>query len=312
MPARLSARVLAAAACLLAAPSHAHAAGAAEGIARLNALRAANGIPAGITENATWSHGCRLHMRYRARNGDGSNPHDEEPGKPDYTPLGDQAANSAILGPPGPWPSDGRTPWEDAPLHLAQTLAPALLVTGYAPGCLWTGPGYLRGTTAPTLYSYPGDGTSIYPGQQAHEWPFTPGDFVGLPQGTVTGPHLFILGHGTGSARLTGASLTGPDGPVEIRTVDNHTRGPRGNPGRMLPPGTAIIIPVTPLAERSRYRASAGMTTDNGQRLNISFTFTTTAGSRSPTRSPAWPLPLVVAVGVAATLHLVARRARRS
>jgi hypothetical protein len=251
-------------------------------------------------------------MRYRARTGRGANPHDEQPGKPGYTPLGDEAANSAILGTPAPWAADGRTPWEDAPLHLAQMLAPALMVTGYAPGCLWTWPGYIRPPATPALYSYPGDGTSIYPNQRAREWPFTPGDFVGLPEGTVTGPHLFVLGHSTGPARLTAATVTGPNGPVEVRTVDNHTQSPRGDPGRLLPPGAAIIIPTGPLDEHTRYRATATMTTDSGQTLSIAFTFATTASRRSRPGAPGWPLPIAVAVGVSATLHIARRRSRRN
>ena len=67
----------------------------------------------------------------RSGNGRGPNPYDEIPGLPGYTALGDVAANHAVLGPHG-YRADGRNPWEPAPLHLAQMLAPALAYTGYA------------------------------------------------------------------------------------------------------------------------------------------------------------------------------------
>ena len=69
------------AACLL-APDAASATTAAEAIAHLNAQRAANGLPADVTENPEWSEGCRLHNVYSDANGWGANPHDEDPRLP--------------------------------------------------------------------------------------------------------------------------------------------------------------------------------------------------------------------------------------
>ena len=42
-------------------------------------------------------------------------------------------------------PSLGLEPdWETAPFHFAQLLAPKLSVSGAAPGCIYTWPGYRR------------------------------------------------------------------------------------------------------------------------------------------------------------------------
>lgn len=229
--------------------------GAAAAIASLNAQRAANGIPAGIEENTTWSHGCALHVRYAALNGPGPNPHDEDPALPGYTPLGQQAARSSVLG--GTFTPDGANPYEYAPLHLMQLLGPGLSVTGYAPGCMWTWPGYQR--PAPDLvqtYSYPGPGATIYPSMVAAEWPFVPGDFVGLTG--HTGPHLylFVFGRNVRTVRIDAAQLVGPTGAVGVRHVDNHTSGPRGDLGAYLPPG-GIVIPADPLRNDAVYHASA-------------------------------------------------------
>src|SRR3954468_6590470 len=61
-----------------------YAATASEAIASLNNQRTENGIPSGITENPAWCEGCRLHINYRALNGPGSDPHDEDPNLPGY------------------------------------------------------------------------------------------------------------------------------------------------------------------------------------------------------------------------------------
>jgi len=142
-----------------------------------------------------------------------------------------------------------------------QLLAPELSVSGSSPGCMITSGGYERTPPAePGLLTYPGNDTSfIYPTEQANEWPFTPAPFIGLKQGATTGPYLFVLGWGTSSGRLTSASLTGPDGAVQVRTVDNSTTGPLGDLGSYMPPG-GMVIPLkalspgsaTPLPPRSR------------------------------------------------------------
>jgi hypothetical protein len=225
---------------------------AANAIAALNAQRAANGIPAGITERAEWSNDCALHNEYQRENG-GVLTHQEDPAKPGYTDGGAFAGQNSVLSSSG-YGADGANPWEMAPIHLMQLLAPALGETGYDHGCMITIAGWTRPQPpVPQIFTYPGNGThTIYPSEVANEGPFVPGDFVGLPAGTTTGPHIFVLGFGTGKAHLTDASLTGPSGPVEIRTVDDFT----DTVGVYLPDG-GIIIPVQPLVSGATYTAHA-------------------------------------------------------
>src|SRR5262249_55243813 len=154
--------------------------------------------------------------------------HYEDPNAPGYTPEGAWAGRNSVLASGASW--DGDNPFENAPLHLDQLLGPRLSEMraddsgGWV--CATTWPGMTRSAPpGPVVYTYPGDGASSVPyTQTAHESPFVPGDFVGLPQGTTTGPHLYVLADGpSGStqAHITGASLSGPDGPVEVRWVDN-------------------------------------------------------------------------------------------
>jgi hypothetical protein len=274
---------------VLAPAGAAQAATAQEAIAQLNAQREANGIPGGITENADWSQGCVNHLEYLRRNpGEwNSNPHDEIAGHDGYTDSGRDAARSSVLASGGGFSQAGGNPWEYAPIHLMQLLAPALSVTGYAdsPGaCMSTFRGYGRpGPTPPVVYTYPGEGATIYPEMTAFESPFTPGEFVGIPSGATTGPYLYVLVHGAGNSdgRITAATLTGPDGPVEVRTVDNKTSTDKGNLGSYLPSG-GMVIPVNPLKGGSSYTATASFTTDGGASLEKSWSFRTSGQAPPP------------------------------
>jgi hypothetical protein len=274
---------------LLLPAAAARAATAQEAIAMLNAQREANGIPGGITENAEWSQGCANHLEYLRRNPNEWNtgPHDEVAGHDGYTDSGRSAAQSSVLTPNAGFSHTDGTPWEYAPIHLMQLLAPALSVTGYDDdpgGCMSTFRGYGRpGPTPPVVYTYPGNGASIYAAMTAFESPFTPGEHVGIPAGTETGPYLYVLVHGAGNTngRLTAASLTGPDGAVEVRTVDNKTNTDKGNLGQFLPSG-GMVIPVKPLKTGSSYTATASFTTDGGASLDHSWTFKTLGQAPTP------------------------------
>lgn len=212
----------------------------------LNALRAANGLPAGIVENPAWSAGCALHMKYLALNDFAGDWHTESPSRPGYTAAGLAAAGSSVL---SSAPSVGlETNWEDAPFHFAQLLAPRLSVTGYADGCMYTWPGYLRAEPAELrLYTYPGDGAQ-----------------------STTSPYLYVLGFGGGTtgATLSEATLTGPGGAVPVHSVDNHTPGVEG----LLPPG-GIVIPDAPLEYGGVYTAQVTFTSDAGLRTVKRWSF---------------------------------------
>lgn len=128
----------------------------------------------------------------------------------------------------------------------------------YGRNCLTTWPGYKRPSPAtPTAYSYPGNGvTGVVPVEYAAESPFIPGDFVGLPEGTATGRYLLAYLDGAFSyaeaTKVTAAAtLTGPEGSVELRTIDSTS----SDIGAYMPPPSAFLIPVQPLQPLTSYQA---------------------------------------------------------
>lgn len=228
----------------------------------LNVQRAVNGIPAGITENPAWSDGCVKHDHYMALNGI---VHDEDPAKPGYTAEGDQAGNTSVLYQSDVW-TTARNPFEEAPIHLHQLLAPRIDVMGAAEtegfGCATTLASRNRpAPPAAVTYTYPADAATEWPAQQtAREGPYTPGEKLGIPQGTATGPYLYVMVDGPtltpfDVADITAASLTGPAGPVEVLIVDNFTP----DVGNFLPTG-GMLIPRNPLAPGSPYTAQISAT----------------------------------------------------
>ena len=288
-----TAMVLAATALVIAAAaagpvSGAAAATAQRAIALLNAQRAASGLPAGIVENPTWSSDCAAHDRYMAINH--ALTHYEQAGNPGYSSGGAYAGQNAVLNEGGSW--DAGNPYEDAPLHLDQLLAPRLSVAGSADAdgfsCTTTFPGWTRpDPPALTVYTYPGDGSTIYASEAAQELPWTPGVLAGIPQGTQTGPNLIVLVDAPGErpldnpASLTGARLTGPSGPAAVKTVDGTTPVPSGPDPTLAPyisPG-GFIIPVRPLMPGATYHAHV-VVTFAGVQTQHDWTFT--AGAADP------------------------------
>lgn len=250
----------------------------------VNSLRAANGIPAGIVEDPALSDGCAQHDHYMAVNGVVT--HYEDPSLPGYTPEGDQAARTSVLYDGGPSWSATSDPFAAAPLHLHSLLAPRIDRMGAAEvnylGCATTASLNRTPPAADATYTYPGDGAVDSPiGEDAEEAPYTPGQEVGISQGTVTGPYLLVMFDGpdvtpSDVAKVTSASLSGPDGPVDIATVDNYTSGLAG----LMPTG-AEIIPRAPLAYLTTYTANitADVTTQGrggpSRRFSHSWSFTT-------------------------------------
>jgi hypothetical protein len=253
---RVALTVAACCACL-ALPAGASALTGAAAVAELNAERASNGIPGDLVERRDWTAACAAHNHYMQLN----HLFDpiEDPSRRGYTKQGAWAGRNAVLG-WGTWTS-GRNPWENAPLGLMPLLSPRLTQLGvsasYHHVCATTRSGYLRAAPgSPSLYSYPGDGAAGVPYRQwSYGLPVTPGDFVALPAGITTGPHLYVLADIDGQARMTEASVVGPSGPVDIRTVDNTVE----ELGGYLPTG-GIMIPVSALEPGATYRASATVT----------------------------------------------------
>jgi hypothetical protein len=273
----------------------ANAATAQQTIATLNAQRAANGIPAGITENPLWSLDCMEHDQYMQENG-GVLTHAELPGNPGYSVGGKFAAGNAVLAEDASWNTGN--PYEYAPLHLDQLLAPALQTVGTADfdgfSCTTTFPGWTRPAPASlTVYTYPGPGAAIYPSEVANELPFTPATLVGLTPGEKTGPYLLVFVAAPNEspidnpATLSQVTLTGPSGTVSVATVDGNTRIP-GGASAGCPSGTVacyiasggFIIPVKPLRASATYHVHVVVGLD-GTQTTHQWTFTTRAAPAS-------------------------------
>lgn len=227
-------------------------------VAALNAERAANGIPATVRENTAWSARCADHVRYMATTGTLS--HEEDPSNPAYSPAGSWAGDNSVLALGYAW-SKG-DPFASSPIHLIQLMSPELRQVGVASDpqgylCVTTWPGYTSGGwRKPTIYTYPGNGTTNVPfSERPAEYPFVPGDFVGIPRGVPTGFNMMVFAEGVRDpwhARIVSATLTGPSGTVEVKTVDRTTP----TVGEYLPPGSGFVIPTTPLTPGTAYRAS--------------------------------------------------------
>lgn len=253
---RLALLALCACAALLAlgrVPS-AHAASTPQILKLLNAERAANGIPAGVTENPVWNVACQLHNAYQHRYNELS--HSETEGKPGYSSAGNLIAQTSVLAQGIFWGPGN--PYDNAPFHLFDLLNPRMSSTGAADsegfGCVEIELGTLRpAPAAVTAYSYPGNRRRNVPvSQHAEEMPETPGEAVGLGKKT-TGPNLFVYFDGpwTNGSRASVASATmrSARGSVALRWVDNSS-------SNLLPPTGAILVPVAKLQPGTTYKVS--------------------------------------------------------
>src|SRR6266446_3725974 len=173
-------------------------------LASLNSARAANGLPGRVKENPGWSEKCARHIAYMGSTG--TFGHSEDPASPAYSVDGNWAGENSMLARASRWPAGG--PFATAPIHLIQLMSPELRQVGIEASsgfvCVTTWPGYDSSSwKKPTVFSVPGDA-------------------VGLPHGTPTGFNIMVYAEGVRSPwrlRITAATLTGPGGPVELRTV---------------------------------------------------------------------------------------------
>ena len=236
----------------------------------LNAERARWGLPSGLTLNPAWSQACAAHDAYLADNKRLEHPEDSS--LPGASPGGAWAGLRSILS-GGGWVSEAN-PWENAPIHLDQLYTPDLAVVGIdesrGVACTTTWPGIGPPLQAGgTVSTYPGDGTSGFPPSEvAGELPFTPNRFVGIREGTITGRDLFVYEDpgecsgifcaGSSAPNLESATLTGPGGRVEVRTVGGET----GEVGSYLT--GAIVIPVKPLEPNASYTAEVTLAANRG------------------------------------------------
>ena len=232
-----------------------------------NKQRKMHGLPAGLVNRAALNDGCRKHNNYMATNNELT--HFEDDTKPGYTPEGDLAGRSSVLGYGSPaWNTLNRNPWENAPIHLSQMLDPTLKFTGYDESqnheCATTLARYIEGyggrpsPQRSKLFTYPGPGTTIYRGSRTREAPFTPGQLVGIPQGKLTGPHLYILifpGEGVADfnerADITRAWLKNPAGRKLGVAIVDETNDQIAN---YIPAG-GFVIPRRALRAGKQYTA---------------------------------------------------------
>jgi hypothetical protein len=261
----------------LLAPAGAAAISGPEIVQRLSQQREANGIPGGLVERADWSADCAKHNYYGAQTGELR--HSEDPSSPYYSADGNWAAENSVLTSGASW-SQGN-PWEEAPIHLIQLLAPQLSEMGAAENdnhnCATTWPGYQRPEpTGLTAYSYPGNGVSgVVPTERAFESPSVPGDQVGLPQGTATGRYLLVYLTGldpSDAPDVTAtATLSNSDGSVDLRVVDSTNE----EIGGYMPQPSAFLIPAQPLKPQAAYQADVRWSMEGGELFDQRFSFAT-------------------------------------
>ncbi|MDQ8043446.1 MAG: CAP domain-containing protein [Solirubrobacteraceae bacterium] len=267
------------------APTIAHAETASQMLGAINAQRASAGIPA-VSTRSDWSAACGQHDAYMA--GNRILTHAEDSANSLFTQTGSWAASHSILARDSTGFASAGNPWTSSPLHQFQALHPWLRTTGidvtngYA--CMVTLAGRDGGYTDDAkLVTYPGFGGTVPTSETARESPFVPGADVGLPEGTTTGPHLFIYPLGPqhyDKVDVRSASLTASDGSdVPLRWVD--TTSARSGPYLA---GGAILIPVSPLSEGQTYSLRvevAASPADNSTTTVMSRTtsFTATAAA---------------------------------
>ena len=261
----------------------------AKAIGLLNRQRAESGIPGDLTVEPRLSRGCRERVGvYKEL--PGQFPHTELPGRPGYSVLGKEAAGSSALslgGGAGEW-TEIANPWSAAPLHRMTLFSPSSTEAWYGEGTngsnlngVWglggacMGTGGAREFAEPTFFSVPGDGDrSVPPSEAAAEVPFTPGQAVGIPSGTRTGPTVLLYAEGS-SALPESAKLTGPGSrvvPTKLVTDETWWSPTVGGVGNF------VVIP-RPLKPRTAYHLEVHWSGGERQRLSFS-TLSTTAAVR--------------------------------
>jgi hypothetical protein len=248
------------------------AASAEEALAFVNQQRAANGIPALPLDQSLLRPECSLENHHIASS--------------------DVAAWSATT-----------SPWDNAPLHQSMLYDPNATAAAYGEfgefksnnptfpssvgqwACMWFTWNWEAPHAAvePAFYAFVGDhGPSSVPAEEvAGEWPATPAEIVGLPQGATTGPNLLVYAlHMGGASHIVAASLTSAAGtPVEVRTVDGETLY-QGQ--HWIFPWRGAVIPVSPLQWSTSYTATVAWANTNGYVATQTFSFTTEAAPPPP------------------------------
>jgi hypothetical protein len=311
-----------------------------QAIAYLDQRRESNGIPGGLSEDASLSQGCHDYTNGYI-DAPGQFPHEERATQPGYTPLGAEAAAQSDLAgffwSPS-WTAE-RNPWwiptlppgksvgtpegvpvysMIAPLHLTSLFNPAATTAWYGEhdelrggGGACMGISGSRTFPGPAFFSFPGNGAANVPTWNIpSEIPWTPQMVLGLPQEQPTGTN-FILWPEDTDAIASSATLTGPAGqqfPVSLVLPTMHTPAD-GDPQWTeafvgeLSGGASFAVPTKPLDPDSNYTLTvAWVSHTTGATYKQTVSFTTNSLTLRP-RSIYIPIILNVADRHILTIH---------
>jgi Cysteine-rich secretory protein family len=256
-----------------AAPSPAFIPATADWLTTVNYFRAMSGLGT-VVEDPSMSAGAKSHSCYMLYNGIS---HDETPGLAGYTPEGDVAGNSGNVAVSSAINTSARSHvelWMSGPFHAIGILRHNLQTTGFGKCDMDSTPTWHSGATldvirglgstprpaAPILF--PGDGTT-----------------TNLDRFVVESPSPMTYCNWTGAAGLpiiammpeaannASASLTGPNGPIEVCVLSAANTS--GVASQILSGDNAVIVVPRTVLAPGTYSVAANTSARN---VNWSFT----------------------------------------
>lgn len=245
----------------------------------VNAYRAMSNLGP-VVENPTWSAEGEQHSRYMLVNGI---THVQNPGNPGYTEGGDRAGrngNVATSSNPNATARRFVELWMTGPFHAIGVLRHDLTTTGFGLARDPNADRWRSGATLDVLRGlnrqlprrttatvFPGNGATVSVDRFVAEYP-DPVTLVGWT-GPAGLPLIAMMPNPVSTAQAT---LTGPTGPVEVRSL--HPGNPGTGPGadlarQVMASENAVVIVPRNILTPGRYTAT--VTTDGG---SITWTFT--------------------------------------
>ncbi len=265
----------------------------ADWLATLNHYRAMSGVGP-VIEVPEWSFGAVAHARYMVRTG--SLTHDEDPANPWWSTEGAEAAKHGNVGVNSSATTTAREHLEAqlaAPFHAVSLLSPQLTRSGFgmfadAGASPWRSAMVVdvwRGVdpTAPvpnTPILFPGNGATTALDRLAAETP-DPRSYCGW-SGTAGLPVLAMFPVDPGPAEAT---ITGPNGPVEVCTLTAETTD--GTARATLAGAKAVI--VLPAARLPAGSFRVELTTADAGSVGWNFTVDPTPPPTHPETSATGP-----------------------
>ena len=261
----------------------------------VNYYRAMAGVGA-VAEDPAMSAGAYQHSCYMLQNGIA---HDEVPGRPGYTPEGDEAGNSGNVAVSSAFGASSRSHielWMTGPFHAIGVLRPQLTSVGFGKCDSQNTSPWRSGATLDVLRGlgtasprsepilFPGDGATTNLDRFIVETP-DPLSFCGWSGGAGL-PVIAMMPEGvTGNVS---ASITGPSGPLQTCAISRLNTS--GTAQSILQGDNAVVaIPRNPLAPGT-YSVTV---TTQARTVNWSFNVDPAAAtgvvSPAPTASPSGP-----------------------